>query len=110
MKTYDRESKRWVDEENLIIIKKAREKCKAGRKHDYVETLPDWGVIALENWDGNIEPYYTAMAEIEDFKEAKSKELEAFGMRITTAPARYKRFNIRYFVCSTCFKKMSKEV
>lgn len=107
MKQYDRESKKWLSEEEIAKKVKKRDTCKGGRPHDYVEVLP-YGVSALEGYAGSVEPYYEAEKAIAEFSQKEYDMLrEKYGI-----DAKYMRvsrlFNYRRFMCSVCHKQTTK--
>jgi len=110
MKQYDRKTKTWVEEDKIKADLKKPEACKGNRAHDWVRVLP-WGVSALENYNGNVEPYYQAMKEIADFKVRKDEELLKLGIvsNINRGFSSYRssRHQYRDEMCSICLKKQT---
>ncbi len=108
MKKYDRKTKTWVEEDKIKADLKKKENCKGNRAHDWVRVLP-WGVSALGNYQGDVEPYYQAMKEIDDFKVRKDEELLKLGIvsNINRGTSLYysSRHQYRNEMCSICLKK-----
>ncbi len=101
MKQYDRQKKEWVSEEELIRRKKARERCRGGNEHDYVEVLP-YGVEATDAYAGDPTPFHDAELAIREFTEKKHAELAEIG--IVVKRRGYNPFRYRSFMCSVCKK------
>lgn len=101
MKKYDRVKKEWISEEEHARRTKARQKCKGGQEHDYVEVLP-YGAEATEVYQGDTQPYYDAEEEIAGFIEKKKQELLAVGIVMKTRG--YSPSGYRMFMCSVCKK------
>lgn len=113
MKKYDRESKKYLLEEEFERKSKRRELCKGGKPHDWELCLPPYGVVSLdgENQYGFdvAEQFYTllekhtkALREAEDRYERELASLglkSSYGMMLAGVP------NIRHYVCLNCKRK-----
>lgn len=108
MKQYDRKTKTWVEAEKIKANLKKKENCKGNRSHDWVRVLP-WGVESMENYNGDVEPYYKAMKEIEEFRVRKDEEMLKLGIKsnFNSAFSRYLSSKIKYReeMCPICLKK-----
>lgn len=107
MKQYDRESKKWITDEEREQLRSKREKCKGGRDHDFVEMLP-YGMYSNEKYQGNPQPYYDIEKQIIEFTRQKYEELEAIGILSKYIQYRLKMDDYRPYVCATCGKRTHK--
>ena len=84
---------------------KKRALCKGKRPHDWVQILP-YGMEAIEGvYNGDPEPYYLAMAAIEEFEQHIYEELDKIGIRKTVRPfSTWFKDDLRPFKCSVCGK------
>ena len=110
MKKYDRETKKWV-EEDVIKNKFAKRKtCKGGREHDFILTLPPYihtrnSLLGIEV----AEEYYRIEEEMETaidvYIEKKTKAMKELGIESNYGSIRsFGRNNGRYYICSVCKK------
>ncbi len=106
MKKYDRETKRWVDEEVVETKLAKRKQCKGGREHDWILCLPPfvYNNNTIYGFD-KVEEYYQIEDEREDAEIAFDERLEAIG--ITSKSFRVSRIygRRRHYVCSVCQKR-----
>lgn len=103
---YDRQSKKWLTDEEYQRKYKKRQTCKGGREHDWVQVLP-YGVEALPHYKGDPEIYYRYEQEIEEFTRAKRAEMEekhGIKSRYSSGFSDFRK-KMRNFVCSVCLKQ-----
>lgn len=102
MKQYDRETKSWLTPEEIARKRGKRKMCKGGREHDWIETLPEYGVEALPNYTGNVNAYHEAEAKIQKYIDRVYEELEKdHGIKVKWA--RFRR-DMKHYTCSVCLK------
>lgn len=106
MKKYDRETKKWVEEAEIIKKQGKREKCKGGREHDYILCLPPYVTVQ----DGTsslgldkVEEYYQIEDEREDAEIAFDERLEAIGIKSRAFRGLLGRR--RHYICAVCGKR-----
>lgn len=108
MKKYDRETKKYITEEEYNRKYGKRKLCKGGREHDYILTLPPY--IRTEHNILGIdvaEQYYKIELEIDKLIAEKHKELEALGI-LHRPYGRITDRQYKYYICSVCGKRESK--
>lgn len=104
MKKYDRETKKWVEESEIIKKLAKRKLCKGGREHDFILVLPPY-VQTIDSILGikQAEKYYQIELEIDELIAGKYKELEAIGI-LNKPYGRITKKQFRYYICSVCKK------
>ena len=102
MKSYNRETGKYITNEEKGGKLKKRELCKGGRQHDWVKVLP-FGYEASEAYEGDVEPLYQALEAIADFEDATYDVLKQIGI-VKTHKAWRPRPE-RVLMCSVCKKK-----
>ena len=106
MKIYDRETKRWVEEDDVEKKLSKRKLCKGGKEHDWIMCLPFY----VEYKDTALgievaEQYYAIEDAREDMNNAFDLQLESIGIN-SRAYRPGKLFGRRRsYVCSVCFKR-----
>jgi hypothetical protein len=106
MKQYDRESKKWVDEEVVERKNAKRKLCKGGREHDWVLCLPSWvrvqgSALGLDK----VEEYYKIEDEREDADIAFDERLEKIGISSKSFGISRLYGRRRHHICAVCFKR-----
>ena len=106
MKQYDRETKKWVDEEEVVRKTSKRKACKGGREHEWILCLPPWvspqnSVLGLES----VEEYYRIEDEREDAEIAFDERLEALGIKSRSFRIGKLMGRRRHYICSVCLKR-----
>ena len=106
MKQYDRETKQWLDAEEVEHKHAKRKACKGGKEHDWILCLP-YGVRDQDSVLGldKIEEYYKIQDEREDAEIAFDERLEALGIK--TFSFRFGKLLGRHrsYICSVCMKR-----
>jgi hypothetical protein len=104
MKKYDRETKRWLDEEEIETKLAKRKQCKGGREHDWILCLPPY-VHTKDSLLGFdiAEAYYQIEDEREDAEIAFNERLEEIGISSNQVRRIFGRH--RYYICSVCKKQ-----
>jgi hypothetical protein len=103
MKVYDRQKKKWVDEETVKSGSlKSRVLCKGKRPHNFILTLPDYmRSFSRELTPDEAEKFYIIEEETKEFLTSQAKKLADLGIRNTGYIGRV----IRYYRCDVCGKK-----
>jgi len=105
MKKYDRETKKWLDEEEMNKKLSKAKMCKGGREHDWILCLPSYtktdSVLGLDK----VEEYYKIEDEREDADIAFDERLEAIGIKTRLFRTSSFRGRARHYICSVCLKK-----
>ena len=106
MKRYDRQTKTWLEEEQVKKSNKKRKLCKGGREHDWMLCLPSYKAHHKTSYGFDVaEAYY----KIEDAREDKEVEFDlqleelgiaGMGMRLSRLFGRR-----RSYVCTVCLKR-----
>ena len=101
MKQYDRETKKWI-EEDVLKERHSRDKklCKGKKLHDFVLVLPSH-VTYNENYNFKPEEYYRLMDEKVRLEELIYERLKVLG--IITKYGTWKPS--KHYVCSICKKE-----
>lgn len=104
MKKYDRETKKWIDEEEITKKLSKSKLCKGGREHDYILCLPlyarhDDSVLGIDI----AEEYYKIEDAREDVDIAFDERLEAIGIKSRLWRGHFGRR--RSYICSLCMKQ-----
>lgn len=106
MKQYDRETKKWIDDETFNRKLSKRKLCKGGREHDFILYLPPYVKVegSILGFD-KVEEYYKIEDEREDSDIAFDERLEAIGIksRLFRVGRLYGRR--RHYICSVCLKR-----
>lgn len=97
MKKYDRETKKWLTEEEYQALKKKRRLCKGGKPHNFVLVLPDYVKC---NKNNQPEKYYKIEDQTIDFLTRQNEKLKKLGFEVSS----YQRKEARYYNCSVCDK------
>lgn len=105
MKKYDRETKKWLDEEETNKKVSKSKLCKGGREHDWILCLPSY----VKSYDSSlgldkVEEYYKIQDEREDIDIAFDERLEAIGVKTCTFRASKFFGRRRSYICSVCLK------
>lgn len=100
MKQYDRESKKWVDEEVLNKKTKKRKLCKGGREHNFELNIPFYERYSKEPNKEMIEKYY----ELEDKRVEMDIKIDEELRAIGITSSRYRGHRSRFYVCPECYK------
>ncbi len=105
MKKYDRETKKWIQEEEINKKLAKAKMCKGGREHDWILCLPSYAktdsVLGLDK----VAEYYKIEDEREDMNIALDEKLEAIGIKTMLFHSRFFRGRARHYICSVCLKK-----
>lgn len=106
MKQYDRETKSWIEEEELHRKTSKRKLCKGGREHDWMLCLPSY-VTANDSSLGldKVEEYYKIEDEREDAEIAFDERLESIGIKSRSFKLSRLYGRRRSYICSTCLKR-----
>lgn len=106
MKKYDRETKKWIEEEELNKKLSKRKLCKGGKEHDWVLCLPPYvDIKGSELGLDKVEEYYRIEDEREDFMIACDERLEAIGIKTRSFRLSSLRGRRRSYICSVCLKR-----
>lgn len=105
MKKYDREKKKWVEEDEVNKKLAKRKLCKGGRQHDFILTLPPYvrtinSILGIDI----AEKYYAIELEIDKLVAEKHKDLEALGI-LSKPYGRITNRQYKYYICSVCGKR-----
>lgn len=107
MKKYDRESKKWLDEEEVIKKSNKRKLCKGGREHDWILCLPRY--VETENGStlglDKVEEYYRIEDEREDANIKFDERLEELGIKSRLFRIKSLLGRRRSYICSVCLKR-----
>lgn len=106
MKKYDRETKSWVEEEEIIRKTAKRKLCNGGREHDWILCLPPWvktkdSLLGLDK----VEEYYRIEDAREDADIAFDEQLEAIGIVSRSFKISRLMGRRRHYICSVCHKQ-----
>ena len=106
MKKYDRETKQWLDEEEVERKTSKRKLCKGGREHDWMLCLPSYvsvqgSALGLDK----VEEYYKIEDEREDAEIAFDERLEAIGIKSRSFRVSRLFGRRRSYICSVCLKR-----
>ena len=106
MKQYDRETKKWVEEEEIQRKHAKRKLCKGGKEHQWILCLPpfisvDGSVLGLDK----VEEYYRIEDEREDAEVAFDERLEALGIHSRSFRFGKLMGRRRHYICSVCQKR-----
>lgn len=101
---YDRDTKKWVTDEEYQGKIKKRKHCKGGRPHDFVLMLP-WGFEAIEGkYKGNAEVAYALEEQVEKYRQTLIEKLEAEEGIIMKTLRTFNFSQYRTYTCSVCGK------
>lgn len=106
MKKYDRESKKWVEAEEITRKHAKRKFCKGGKEHDWILCLPqyvsttDGTVLGLDK----VEEYYKIEDEREDAEIAFDERLAKLGIKSRLLHSSFFGRR-REYVCTVCLKR-----
>ena len=104
MKKYDRETKKWIDEEEVNKKLSQRQQCKGGKDHDYVLCLPSYvrhddSVLGIDI----AEKYYAIEDAREDAGIVFDEQLEDLGLKTRLWRGFHGRR--RSYICTVCYKQ-----
>jgi len=108
MKVYDRDKRKWVEQDVLEKERQAKLKkaklCRGQKPHEFLLVLPSY----IPTLKGNltqeeIAEYYISEKRIAEFMEQEKKRLEQFGIG-TRSSFRLGRFT-KHYECAVCRKK-----
>lgn len=106
MKKYDRETKTWIEEEELDKKLAKKKTCKGGKEHDWILCLPSY--VSYKDTALGIEvaeQYYAIEDAREDMNIALDSQLEAIGINSRTYRVGKLLGRRRDYVCSVCLKR-----
>lgn len=105
MKKYDRETKRWVEEEvlNKKQSLKTREMCRGGRPHAFELALPNYVSVPSEKLtQETVEEFYKSEDRLADFSNKEKEKLRSLGINVSFG---YSRLKTRLTICTVCGKR-----
>lgn len=101
---YDRNTKKWVTDEEYQGKLGKRKLCRGGRPHDFVMTLP-WGFEAVEGkYNGNAEEAYILEEKVEKYRQTLLDNMEVesgIKMKKMWSP---RLTSYRTYTCAVCGK------
>lgn len=106
MKKYDRETKTWIEEQEIEKKAARRKQCKGGREHDWILCLPpfvhaDGSILGFDK----VDEYYKIEDEREDAEIAFDERLEAIGIHSRSFRVSRILGRRRHYICSVCQKQ-----
>lgn len=108
MKHYDHETKKWLTDEELEIVKAKRLKkaktCRSGKPHNFILVLPSYITSSKTLSPEEIERYYV----VEEKLTARNEEIAKEFLEIGIISRRYMGKVYRSYRCDICGKKDTK--
>jgi hypothetical protein len=106
MKKYDRETKQWLDEEEVTKKLSKPKLCKGGREHDWILRLPSYTRFGDSSLGLDIaEEYYKIEDAREDANIAFDEQLESIGVESRSFRFSKLMGRQRHYICSVCHKQ-----
>lgn len=105
MKKYDRETKKWVEAEEVERKQGKRKMCKGGREHDWMLCLPPHVKTDTELGLDKVIEYYKIQDEFEDMEIEFQERLEEIGVSSASIWFRALRGRHRSYICTVCLKR-----
>ena len=108
MKVYDRDKRKWVEQDVLEKEREAKLKkaklCRGQKPHDFLLVLPSYvPKLKGDHTQEEIEEYYLSEKRVAEFMEQEKENLAKYGIG-SRSSFRLGR-QTKYYECSICRKK-----